>query len=128
VVPCNFFLFNPVKKSSQKIESLWRTRFNNRKEVNGKIEDGSDGYTDNRNVSRAGSSAGISALQSIGSTLKGTISLLMNNTCILNFLNEFRELFDQIFQGELSVGLSEMRSITGTSSLDSDIFGTNESF
>jgi len=44
---------------------------------------------------RAGSSAGISALQSMGSTLKGTISLLMNKTCILNFLNEFRELFDQ---------------------------------
>ena len=40
-------------------------------------------------------SAGISALQSMGSTLKGTISLLMNKTCILNFLNEFRELFDQ---------------------------------
>ena len=31
----------------------------------------------------------------MGSTLKGTISLLMNKTCILNFLNEFRELFDQ---------------------------------
>ena len=41
------------------------------------------------------SSAGISALQSMGNTLKGTISLLMNKTCILNFLNEFRELFDQ---------------------------------
>ena len=26
---------------------------------------------------------------------EGTISLLMNKTCILNFLNEFRELFDQ---------------------------------
>jgi len=48
-----------------------------------------------RNVSRAGSSTGISALQSMGSTLKGTISLLMNKTCILNFLNEIRELFDQ---------------------------------
>jgi len=44
---------------------------------------------------KAGSSADISALQSMGSTLKGTISLLMNKTCILNFLNEFRELFDQ---------------------------------
>jgi len=46
-------------------------------------------------VSRAGSSAGISALQSMESTLKRIISLLMNKTCILNFLNEFRELFDQ---------------------------------
>jgi len=33
-------------------------------------------------------------LQSMGNTLKGTISFLMNKTCILNFLNEFRELFD----------------------------------
>jgi len=40
--------------------------------------------------------AGISALQSMGSTLKRTISLLMNKICILNFLNEFRELFDQV--------------------------------
>ena len=31
----------------------------------------------------------------MGSTLKGTISLLMNKTCILNFLNKFRELFHQ---------------------------------
>ena len=31
----------------------------------------------------------------MGSTLKKTISLLMNKTCILNFLNEFRELFDR---------------------------------
>jgi len=30
----------------------------------------------------------------MGSTLKGTISLLINET-ILNFLNEFREFFDQ---------------------------------
>jgi len=30
----------------------------------------------------------------MGSTLKGTISLL-NKTCTLNFLNEFWELFDQ---------------------------------
>ena len=37
----------------------------------------------------------INALQLMGSTLKGSISLLMNKTCILNFLNEFRELFDQ---------------------------------
>jgi len=35
------------------------------------------------------------ALQSMGSTLKGIISLLMNKICILNFLNEFRELFNQ---------------------------------
>ena len=35
----------------------------------------------------------------MGSTLKGTISLLMNKTCILNFLNEFRELFDQGIPG-----------------------------
>jgi len=37
----------------------------------------------------------ISALQSMGNTLKGTISLLMNKICILNFLNEFWEFFDQ---------------------------------
>jgi len=29
-----------------------------------------------------------------GEYLKGTISYLMNKTCILNFLYEFRELFD----------------------------------
>jgi len=75
---------------------------------NGKIEDGSDGYTDNKvpKISRAGSSAGTSALQSMGNTLKGTISLLMNKTCILNFLNEFRELFDQGILKEQQIGLA----------------------
>jgi len=39
MAPCDFFLFDRVKL-------LRGTRFNSRKEV--KIEDGSDGYTDNR--------------------------------------------------------------------------------
>ena len=36
-----------------------------------------------KNVSRIGSSAGISALQSMGSTLKGTISIMMNKLVFL---------------------------------------------
>jgi len=39
----------------------------------------------------------------MGSTLKGTISLLMNKICILNFLNEFWELFDQGSNNEIYV-------------------------
>jgi len=51
---------------------------------------------------------GISALQSMGSTLKGTISLLMNKICILNFLNKFRELFDQDSIQDRAVTLSTL--------------------
>jgi len=80
MAPCDFFLFNRVKKPLQE------TRFNSRKEVMEK------------------SKTALMAISTIPKcfeswikpcTLKGTISLLMNKTCILNFLNEFRELFDQ---------------------------------
>jgi len=47
----------------------------------------------------------------MGSTLKETISLLMNKTCILNFLNEFRELFDQ---GNISKISDEFERISKT--------------
>jgi len=77
---CDFFLFDRVKKP------LWGTRFNSRKEVIEKSKTALMAIPtiEFQNVSRAGSSAGIkTALQSMGSTLKGTISLLMNKTYIL---------------------------------------------
>jgi len=72
-------------------------RFNSRKEVmeKSKIALMAIPTIEFQKCFETGSSAGISALQSMGSTLKGTISLLMNKTCILYFLNEFRKLFDQ---------------------------------
>ena len=39
--------------------------------------------TDYKNVSTIGSSAGISALQSMGSSLKGTISIMINKLVFL---------------------------------------------
>jgi len=79
---CDFFLFDRVKKS------LWGTRFNSRKEVIEKSKTALMAIPtiEFQNVSRAGSNAGIkTALQSMGSTLKGTISLLMNKTLYFEF-------------------------------------------
>jgi len=68
------------------------TRFNSRKEIMEKSKTALMAIPYNNRIPEMfGSSAGISALQSMESTLKGTISLLMNKTYILNFLNEFRE-------------------------------------
>jgi len=90
MAPCDFFLFDRVKKL------LRGTRFNSRKEVMEKSKTALMAIpTIELQKCFENWIKRINALQLMGSTLKGTISLLINKTCILNFLNEFRELFDQ---------------------------------
>ena len=68
---CDFFLFGRLKKP------LRGTRYSTRDDVMEKSKMAL------LNVLRIGSSAGISALQSMGSTLKGTISIMMNKLVFL---------------------------------------------
>ena len=79
LAPCYFFLFGRLKKS------LCGTRYSTRDDVMEKSKMALMVIPKPiiKNVSRIGSSAGISALQSMGSTLKGTISIMMNKLVFL---------------------------------------------
>ena len=87
LAPCDFFLFGRFKKP------LRGTRYSTRDEVMEKAKMALMAIPETnlwlyrkpiiKNVSRIGSSAGISALQSMGSTLKGTISIRINKLVFL---------------------------------------------
>ena len=70
---CDFFVFGRLKKP------LRGTRYSTRDEVmeKSKMALMAIPQTDYKNVSRIGSRAAISVLQSMGSTLQGTISIMM---------------------------------------------------
>ena len=80
LAPCDFFLFGRLKKP------LRGTRYSTRDEVmeKSKMALMAIPQTDYKKCFEDWINAGISALQSMGSTLKGTISIMMNKLVFLN--------------------------------------------